>query len=174
MNSWFALYVQSRHERTVQAALTAKGFEICLPLVRKPHKWCDRTKIVEVPTFPGYVFCNLDTERASAVLSTPGVVCIVGAGRNPVAIPQHEIDTLKILERTKTTVEDWPYLENGQMVSVTGGAFDGLTGILMDCRKPARVVVSVGILQRSVAVEISRMRVRPVKRHLQPRLRAIA
>lgn len=160
---WFAVYVQPRHEKTVASMLRNKGHEICLPIIRTRREWCDRTKWLDLPAFPGYLFCQFEAERRTPILSTPGVVGIVGAGKMPIPIGQEEIDSLVTLERTNALAEPWPYLEMGQPVRIEGGALDGLSGILCDCRKPARVVVSVALLHRSVAVEVDRERVIPVR-----------
>ena len=163
MSAWFAIYVQSRHERVVATILNAKGLETCLPLVYSRRAWSDRTKWLEVPAFPGYVFARVETNSRAAVLATPGVVRIVGSGKFTVPIPQEEMDALRTLERAGAQAERWTYLSDGERVCIKGGPFDGLTGILSDSRKQAHVVVSVSILQRSVAVQISREQLIPLQ-----------
>jgi transcription antitermination factor NusG len=115
-----------------------------------------------LPAFPGYVFCSLDPARKTPVLATPGVVALVGSGKTPIAITNNEIDALMIMERAKCTIEPWPYLRAGQRVRVDGGALDGLTGIISELRSVTRVIVSVGLLQRAVALEVSRAQVTPI------------
>jgi len=163
MTAWFAVYVQSRHEKAVAAILTTRGFETCLPLIRSRREWRDRSKLLDLPAFPGYLFCQFEPERRAPVLAVPGVVSVVGAGKTPIPIQLEEMDALLLLERTNSVAEPWPYLRTGQMVRIEGGALDGLTGILSDCRKVARVVVSISLLQRSVAVEVDRDSVVPVQ-----------
>jgi transcription antitermination factor NusG len=162
MTSWFGVYVQARHEKAVSSILQLKGLETCLPLIRKEHAWSDRTKVIEMPAFPAYVFCHFEAERRGLVLSTPGVVSVIGAGRVPIAIPDEEMAALKVLERARCWAEPWPYLSVGDMVQIKRGPLEGLTGILAACRKKATVVVSVSLLQRSVAVELDRSVVEPV------------
>jgi transcriptional antiterminator NusG len=164
MVAWFALYVKARHEKVVATMLRMKGFETCLPLVRSRREWVDRDKWVDLPAFPGYLFCEFDSERRSPIASTSGVVSVVGAGKSPLAIEPDEITRLKALERTNPVVEPWPYMAVGQEVRIEGGPLDGVTGFLLDCRKVTRVVASVSLLQRSVAVEVDRARVVPVVR----------
>ena len=162
MNLWFAIYVQARHEKSVVSILHIKGYETCLPVVRSKREWSDRDKWLDVPAFPGYVFCRFEAERRSPILATPGVVSVVGSRQAPIAVEPEEMDSLLKLERAKHNAQAWPYLETGEKVRIEGGSLHGLTGILADCSKPARVVVSVSLLQRSVAVEVDRARVSPV------------
>lgn len=162
MTSWFAVYVQAKHEKVVSSILQLKGLETCLPLIRKKHEWSDRTKIIEAPAFPAYVFCHFAPERRGLVLSTPGVVSVIGAGREPIPIPEVEMAPLRVLERAKSWAEPWPYLSVGEMVRIKRGPLEGLTGILTECRKKTTIIVSVSLLQRSVAVELDRSLVESV------------
>jgi transcription antitermination factor NusG len=162
MINWFALYVKPRHEKVVATVLHNKGFVTCLPLIRSRREWCDRDAWVDMPAFPGYLFCQFDSEMRSPVMSTSGVVSIIGSGKSPLAIEPSDMERLTTLARTKPEAEPWPYLEKGQQVRIEGGSLNGLTGMLVDCRKTTMVVVSVALLQRSVAVQVSRNRVTPV------------
>lgn len=162
MVSWFALYVRSRHEKVVATLLRMKGFETCLPLVKSLRQRVDREKWIDVPAFPGYVFCEFDSTHRAPIASTSGVVSVVSAGKDLLQVEPHEILRLQALERISPVVEPWPYLAAGQEVRIEGGPFDGLTGFLTDCRKVTRVVVSLSLLLRSVAVEVDRARVVPV------------
>ena len=164
MLSWFALYVKARHEKVVGTILRMKGFEICLPVVRSRREWVDRDKVLDLPAFPGYLFCQFDLENRAPIASTSGIVAVVGARKNPIAIPPEEIHRLQALERAAPIVEPWPYMTVGQEVRIEGGSLDGLTGFLQDCRKVTRVVATVTLLQRSVAVEVDRSRVVPIVR----------
>ena len=91
MLTWFALYVKARHEKVVGTILRMKGFEICLPMVRSRRKWIDRDKLLDLPAFPGYLFCQFDLENRTPIASTSRIVSVVGAGKNPIAIPPEEI-----------------------------------------------------------------------------------
>src|SRR5436305_785209 len=80
---WYAVYVRSKHEKTVADALSLKGYECMLPTYREQRKWSDRTKVLELPLFPGYVFSRFDVELRLPVLTVPGVISITGAGKIP-------------------------------------------------------------------------------------------
>jgi transcription antitermination factor NusG len=160
---WFAVYVQSRHEKLVATMFNAKGLATCLPLSRSLHKWSDRMKHVDEPIFPGYVFCRFNSEVRTPVLRTACVVQILGAGKNLLPLDAMEVASLQALERGKVTAEPWPFIKSGEWVSIETGPLKGLTGIVAECKKGTRVVVSISLLQRSVAVEVTRSQVRPAK-----------
>jgi len=158
---WFALRVRSRHDKSVSMTLRNNGFEECLPLYRARHKWADRSKTVELPLFPGYVFCRFDPHRLIPILNTPGVIDIVRAGRTLQPVDDVEIADLQALMRSGLNCEPWSYLEVGQRVRIEDGPLFGLEGLLVDIRKSPRLVLSVALLQRSVLVEIDRDWVSP-------------
>jgi transcription antitermination factor NusG len=160
---WFALFVRVNHEKLVSAALRSKGVEEFLPLYRMKRRWSDRTKQVQAPLFPGYVFCRIDLNRRLPILTTPGVHSIVGNGKVPVPVELTEIQNLRVIVDSHLQADPWPYLRIGQKVRIEEGALDGLEGILVATNKPSRVVVSVSLLQRSVAVEVDETWIRPVR-----------
>ncbi len=166
---WFALSTKTNREKHVAEILRGKGYEEFVPLYRSRRKWSDRLKEVELPLFPGYVFCRFEPARRLPVLTTPGVVLVVGNGKAPVPVEDSEIEALKMLVNSRLQVEPWPYLRVGERVAIEDGALAGLEGILLDVRKFCRIVVSVDLLQRSVAVEVDRSRVRPISQRLHQR-----
>ena len=139
-----------------------KGFEEFLPLYRSSHRWSDRIKPVELPLFPGYVFCRLDPRHRLAVLTIPGVLDFVGIGRAPMPIEDAEIAAIQQLVHSPVPAEPWEYLDRGQLVRVEAGPLAGFEGILIESRNQCRVAVSVTILKRSVAVEIERDWIKPL------------
>ncbi|PYV33009.1 MAG: NusG-like protein [Acidobacteria bacterium] len=152
--SWFALRVRSRHERIVASALCDKGNEVFLPLYRCERRWSDRIKELELPLFPGYLFCRFDILNRLPILVTPGILHIVGIGRVPYPVDEAELEALKTIVISRLGVEPWPLLEVGQRVRIESGPLAGVEGILVVKKTPLRLVVSVTLLQRSVAVEI--------------------
>jgi len=123
---------------------------------------------VELPLFPGYVFCRLDLRCRLPLLTIPGALHFVGIGKIPVPIDDAEIAAIQAAVRSGLTTEPWPYLNVGQMVRLEDGPLAGLEGILVEVRKQHRIVVSVSLLQRSVAVEIEREWVTPVDANGRP------
>ncbi len=161
-SSWFALRVRSNFEKTVASELRERGYQELLPLYRARRRWSDRMKEIELPLFPGYVFTRLDDPaRLWPVLSVRGVVHLVCAGRTPVPVDEAEIEAVSAIVRSGVPAGPWPYLRSGDVVTITDGALAGLTGILVQIKNQYRLVVSVSMLMRSVAVELDRAWVRP-------------
>jgi len=158
---WFALRVKSRHEKTVALAARNKGFEEFLPLYRWRQTWSDRTKWVEMPLFPGYVFCRLDAAHRLPLLTIPGVLNFVSFGKMPVPIDDAEIESVQAAVRCDLVAEPCSFVERGERVRIQGGPLAGTEGILVDVAKRRQVVVSLTILRRSIAVNIESQWVQP-------------
>ncbi len=163
---WFALRVRSRYENIVAAFLEGKGYESFLPTYWCRRRWSDRIKKIELPLFSGYLFCRFNPQTRLPILAAPGVISIVGIGKNPVPIDEFEIAAVRTLVRSDLPHEPWPYVRIGQRVRIEHGALFGLEGILQSFRGRHRIVVSVSLLQRSVAAEIDSAWVAPIKPYL--------
>ena len=159
---WFALQVKSRMEKMVSTIARNKGFEEFLPLYQSRRRWSDRFKSVEMPLFPGYVFCRLNPEFRLPLLTIPGVMSFVGIGKVPVPIEEAEIAAIQAAVGAGLMAEPYPFLEVGQRVRLAEGPLAGLEGLLVEVRKQQRLVVSVSMLKRSVSVQIDRHWVRPL------------
>ena len=157
--AWFALQVRSRWENATEGLLQNKGFETLLPTYPATRRWSDRSKIVESPLFPGYVFCRFDIHDRLPVLITPGVISVVGRGKTPIAVAESEITALQIVIRSGIQTQPWPYLEIGERVRIKNDVLEGMEGILTNFKGHQRVIISVVLLQRSVALEIDRSRI---------------
>jgi transcription termination/antitermination protein NusG len=160
--AWFALRVKSRCEKMVASIAHQKGFEEFLPLYQSRRRWSDRYKSVELPLFPGYVFCKLAIERRLPLLTVPGVLHFVGIGRMPAPMDPAEIAAIQTAIQSGLSTEPWPFLAVGQRVKLEAGPLAGMEGFLEEVRKEHRLIVSVTLLQRSVAVEIERDWARPL------------
>lgn len=155
-HDWFAVTVKPQHEKTVSQTLGQKGFEVLLPCWRSRRKWSDRVKEVELPLFPGYVLCQFDAAHRTPVLQTPGVRSVVGFGGGPAPIEETEISSLTALVKSGRPLEPWPYLEPGREVRLNAGPFCGAAGTIVKQQNGWRLVVSIHLLNRAVAVEIDR------------------
>ena len=164
--SWFALNTKFRYENYVAKQLSAKGYEILLPLYRCRRRWSDRMKNVDLPLFPGYLFCRFDANDRLPILTTPGMIQVVGFGRTPVAVEDSEIIAIQRAISSDLTREPWPYLQVGEKVRVECGALRGVEGILLSVKGGHRLVLSVKLLQRSVAVEMNSAWVAPISQQL--------
>lgn len=160
---WFALRVRSNFERVSSQHLRQRGYEEFLPCYRAERQWSDRIKQVESVLFPGYVFCRLNPTDRLHVLTTPGVIGLVGFGKVPVPITDSEIQSIRTMVESELRITPWPFLQAGQRVLIERGPLAGVEGILTEFRRRFRIVVSVSLLQRSVAAELDEGWVRPIQ-----------
>jgi len=152
--SWYALQVRSRKESYVASQILGQGYECLLPTYKSIRRWSDRIKELDQPLFPGYLFCRFDFSNRRPVITTPGVLQVVGNGRTAISVPEEEIQALQLALSSGMAKQPWPYLEVGQRVRVNYGTLTGLEGILVNVKGNHRVVLSVTLLQRSVALEV--------------------
>lgn len=153
---WFVVKVKPRHEKAVSAMFEGRGLDSFLPLYLARNKWSDRIREVQLPLFPGYVFCRFDPHRRTPVLSVPGVSGIVQFGLDPAAVATEEIESLKCLMRSGLQIEPWPRVEIGELVEVNDGPLTGCKGVVVEIKKKLRLVLSVTLLHRSVLIELDR------------------
>ena len=151
---WFAVQVRSRYESVAATLLSGKGYEWFLPTYLSRRQWSDRIKQIELPLFPGYLFCRFDPHDRFPILTIPAVISIVGIAKNPTPVDETEIASLRVLVKSGLPHQPWPYLQVGQRVRIEYGSLYGLEGILLHFKGRHRIVLSVTLLQRSVAVEI--------------------
>lgn len=152
---WFAVQVAPQHEQKVSALLQYKGQEQFLPTSKSQRHWSDRTKLLQRPLFPGYLFCRATRSSFAAILNTPGVYRLVCFGGRPYPIPDFEIDALRQLAASGRDISDVSYLSIGQKVQVSAGPLAGLNGIITRLKNRDRLIVSIEIIMRSVSVEIT-------------------
>lgn len=160
-HQWYAVRTAAGREKVVSAQLQNKGFEEFLPLYKTRRQWSDRRKELEFPLFPGYLFCRFDFSNRLPILITPGVKLIVGYGRIPAPVSEAEIDSLRRAVASGAEATPWPYLSIGQRVRVREGSMAGVEGILLQVKNSWRIVLSVELLRRSVAVELDRAAIAP-------------
>jgi transcription antitermination factor NusG len=159
---WFALQVWSRRESLIATLLLGQGYDCFLPLTKSIRRWSDRMKEVEQPLFPGYLFCRFDLHNRGPLLMTPGVRQIVGVGRTPMPVEESEVEAIRQALASGLPSQPWLYLQIGQRVRVNHGSLNNLEGILINFKGSNRIVLSVTLLQRSVAMEIDLSWVTPV------------
>ena len=160
---WYAVRVRSNYERVTASHLRERGYEEFSPSYKVQRRWSDRTKTIEQFLFPGYVFARLNPHNRLLVVTSPGVVGLVGLGKTPTPIPDQEIENIRTLVRSGLLMKPWPYLEVGQRVLIERGPLAGVEGILQQVKAKFRLVVSISLLHRSVSAEVDRTWVRPVQ-----------
>ena len=152
--NWYALHVHARKEQLVASQLENRSLECFLPTYKSLRKWSDRTKEIQQALFPGYVFCRFDYESRQPVVMTAGVTQVVGNGKVAIPIADAEIEALQVAVSSGIPTQPWPYLRTGEYVQINYGHLAGLQGILINVKGNHRVVLSVTLLQRSLALEV--------------------
>jgi len=160
---WYALHTRHQHEKSVAELLTSKGFEVFLPLYSTVHRWKDRAKQLSLPLFPCYVFLQGGLDRKMQVITTPGVHGVVGTAGHAGIIPELEIAAIRLAIESKSSIEPYPFLQCGDRVRITSGSLAGLEGILVRKQSQTRLVLSVDMIGRSVALEVDLSMVEPIR-----------
>jgi transcription antitermination factor NusG len=161
--AWWVLYTRHQHEKTVAEMLSAKGFEVFLPLYESMRRWKDRSKMLTLPLFPCYVFVRGGIHRRLQVVTTPGVHMILFHGENVAIIPEIEVDAIRKAVEGPFRVEPHPFLKCGERVRVTRGSLEGVEGVLVRKKNLYRLILSVSMMAQSVAVEIDATDVEPLQ-----------
>jgi transcription antitermination factor NusG len=151
---WFAVYTLSCREKQVSRHMDVHAIEHFLPVTKSRRRWKNGcTVMIEEPLFPGYLFVRIDRSERTQVLSVPGVHSIVGTGKDPIALPQFEIETLRrSIDFLK--IEPHPYLSVGEKATILRGPLAGMTGIVTRKKNGLRFVLSLDLIMKSVAVEV--------------------
>src|SRR6202521_377781 len=155
-SNWYAIHTRPRHEKWIAQQLQEKRVFTFLPLLQQLHRWSDRRSKVEVPFFSCYVFVRIarTTEERLKVLRTPGVLGFVGSERQGTPIPDEQIESLRTAISENIRCFPHPFIRAGRRVRIRGGSLDGVEGILVRQGADQSLVVSVELLQRSVAIRV--------------------
>ena len=162
--SWFAVLTKPRHEKKVNSGLNERGIHNFLPLHLERRRWSDRHQWVELPLFSQYLFVRtpISAESRARVLQTPGVVQFIGTKTRGTPIPEEQIDSLQAIAAQGIPLMPHQFLRVGERVRIRGGALEGIEGILSAVRKDRSLVVSVDLIEKSVAIRIDGFEVEPV------------
>lgn len=159
---WFAVRVKSNFESTAALHFRERGYHEFLPTYTVRSRWSDRIKTIERALFPGYVFCNFSPHRRLPILTTPGVLHIVGFGKEPIPVEANELEAVWTTLHSGVLLRPWPFLQVGKRVCVERGPLTGIEGVVTQFKGSYRLVVSVSLLQRSIAAEVEREWIRPI------------
>lgn len=163
--AWFAVHTRSKCEKKVASQLDDSQIKCFLPIVKEIRTWSDRRKVIDQPLFPGYVFVRIPSEDRArvSVLRTSGVVGFVGVQGQGIPIPDPEIENIQTLLSSRVPFEPYPFLCVGQKVRIRGGYLDGIEGILAAKNSDWSVVISIDLIQRSLAVQVSGFDLEPIR-----------
>jgi len=160
---WYAAYTAPRHEKRVAQQMLGYRIDCFLPLYKSIRRWKDRRKQLELALFPGYVFVRIELGDRLRVLGLPGVVQIVSFNGKPAPLPDAEIEALRSGLIKNAWIEPHPYLKIGRRVRLHSGPMAGVEGILVRRKDKFRVVLSIDLIMRSVAVEVDEADIEPVR-----------
>lgn len=162
---WYAAYTAANHEKRVAEQLALRGFEHFLPVFSSVRRWKDRRVTLQLPLFPGYVFVRMALRDRLQVLQICGVARFVQFHSVPAALPEEEIKALQKGLASGVHAEPHPYITVGRRVRIMQGPLAGLEGIVRRARGSMRVVLSLDLIQRSVAVDIDALDLEPSHWH---------
>jgi len=151
---WVAVHVRSNAEKHVAIGLRERHYDQFLPTYRVQRHWKDRNVVLEVPLFPGYLFCRWDGSNPRRIVEIPGVLQIVGLGRVPVPVDEAEVAAIRRIVESGLPCKSWTLLRAGTRVRLVDGPLRGLEGILESTNSVNHVVVNVNLLKRAVAVRV--------------------
>ena len=164
---WWALYTRHQHEKVVAEMLAAKGLEVFLPQYDSIRRWKDRQKLLSLPLFPCYVFVRGGLGRRLQIVTTPGVHMVLNHGDHAAVIPEYEIESIRRTVDGRCRMEPHPFIRCGDRVRVIRGSLQGVEGILVRKKNQFRLILSVDMLAKSVAVEIDSADIEPLTERVQ-------
>jgi transcription antitermination factor NusG len=160
---WYAAHTRANHEKRLAEQLAERSVEHFLPLYECVRRWKDRRVTLQLPLFPGYILVRIALREKMRVLQIPGVARLVGFNGSPVALPDAEIDALREKLNRRVRAEPHAYLQAGRRVRVKTGPLEGFEGILVRRKHKYRIVVSISLIMRSIAVEVDLADVEPAR-----------
>lgn len=161
-NAWYAIRVRSNHEGVTAQGLTGKGFDVSVPLYPAQPRRQSHSSKHDIPLFPGYIFCRFNPVNRLPILTVPGVLHIVSFGGIPQPVEEVEMTAVLTMLQSGLQVAPFPELPVGHPVVLEAGPLAGLSGVVLAHKNEERFVVSVSLLQRSVAVVVDRSWIHPV------------
>ena len=160
---WYAVYTKPRSEKKLADRLKGQGIEAYLPLRRTLRQWSDRKKMVDEPLISSYVFVRIFQEHYFTVLNTPGAVKYIWFCGKPAAIPETQIDTLKLILGHEPEIDCISAgLLKGTRVKVASGPLKQLTGELISYAGKHKVMVRIDHLEKALLLTISPHLLEPV------------
>jgi transcription antitermination factor NusG len=164
---WFAVWTRSRQEKVAAAVLTTVGVQHFLPLKSEIRQWSDRKQTVSVPLFSGYLFVRMNPSRDSRlqVIQAPGIAGFVGNSTGPLPIPDQQIEDIRTVLTLGAECTVLPLLEIGDRVRVVNGPLTGIEGRLLQGNSTSRLLISIEMIHKTLAVRVLRQDVELISRH---------
>ena len=160
---WLALTVKPQHELSSALALEMRSIQSYAPFFSERRRWSDRSKVVNVALFPGYVFARFKQNQRTAALQCQGVRSVVQFGTEPAEIPDSAIQSIRLLVGSGACLEPWEGLIPGDKIRVETGPLAGATGVFLAHKGKSCLAVSLDLLGRSVIASIPQETVAPLQ-----------
>lgn len=161
--NWYAIYTNSRHEKTVADHLRSKNVEVFVPTLTVVSTWKDRKMKLDVPAFPGYVFTKICLSERGKVLSVPGVVKILSFNGVPAVVDDREIENIMLCQQRGALIESRPLIGIGTRVRVKSGVLEGVEGFVSRCKEGQTLIVPLSLIGQSIAVQVDVSVLEPLK-----------
>jgi transcription antitermination factor NusG len=152
--SWNVLHVVANHEKQVAKHLSARSVEHYLPVYSERSQWKDRRVEIERPLFRGYVFIRYNPLAKLTVITTPGVIRLLGEGKSQ-TVSSEELDRIREGLVNGCRLRPHPFVSVGSRVRVLAGIFAGVTGIVTELRQQCKVVIGLAPIQQCFSLELS-------------------
>lgn len=156
MKRWYVAQTQQRAEERARINLERQGFHTYLPRYRRERRHARRLDVVRVPLFPGYIFIELEPERAPwrCINGTFGVNHLVCRGAVPAAVPEGIVEELAGRENEEGLINvQLPRFKKGEPLRIVSGALADCLGLFERMADRDRVVLLLDLLGRKVRVE---------------------
>jgi len=160
--NWHAVFTVPQHEKSVVQHLNIREIESFLPTYEVVRVWKNRQRMkINLPLFPAYLFVRINSRERTKVLQSPGVIQIVGNGRDHDPVLNSEIDFLRT-DYCRQRIEPYRDLVIGEKVRVTNGVMQGLEGILVRKNNNMQFVLTVDLINQHAAIHVSAGDLEPV------------
>ena len=149
---WHVLHVLSNHEKKVAQHLQVRTIEYYLPLYKEKVKWTDRTVVAERPLFSGYVFARFDPEYRVPVISTPGVLRLLGDQMGDL-VEDEELEKIRTGLAKGLPLRPHPSITIGTKVRIRNGVFEGVEGVVSELRQQCKVIITLAAVRQCFSLE---------------------
>jgi len=152
-NPWHVLHVLSNHEKRVSQHLALRFIDHYLPVYTERVKWTDRTVVAERPLFSGYVFVRFQPRSRISVISTPGVLRLLGDETKDL-VSNEELAKIRDGLASGLLLRPHACVSVGTRVRVRDGVFAGAEGVVTELRQQCRVILTLAATQQCFSLEV--------------------
>lgn len=152
---WDVLHVIANHEKRVAQHLTVRSIDHYLPLYSERSRWSDRSVALHRPLFTGYVFVHFSSQQKLSVISTPGVIRILG-DNDTQRVTIKELNRIRESLTAGYSLRPYPNIPIGTHVRIRSGIFEGVIGVVTELRQQCKVIIALAAVQQCFSLEVGR------------------